>query len=124
MVRYITLQYRDDLLLLRQTELDQAAAARPPSTTVRRQSNSNSRSHWSRSAFSEQQKDEVATDLLSILQRIPIQVIGKLPLFSLFCDLADSFSGKLRVPSQQSTLCGFYAAGRAHCTTASITESA
>lgn len=77
MVRYITLQYRDDLLALRQTELVAANNTREPSLGPRRQSNNSARRDWSRAMFSEQQKYQVATDLLGILQKIPIQVIGE-----------------------------------------------
>jgi hypothetical protein len=76
MVRYITLQYRDDLLHLRKLELEKSNNPSDRSTTSKRQSGSSARIEWRQAMFSEQQKDQVAMDLLGILQKIPIQVIG------------------------------------------------
>lgn len=74
MVRYITLQYRDDLLLLRKMEL---AKTNDPRESPPASKKGSQLLDWSQAMFSEQQKDQVAMDLLSILQKIPIQVIGE-----------------------------------------------
>ncbi|ORY28647.1 fungal-specific transcription factor domain-domain-containing protein [Naematelia encephala] len=78
MVRYMALQYRDELLLLQSEELakqtrveDTPGLNRPP----RRQSPTR-RAEWNRHLFSEEEKDQVSSDLLAVLQRIPIQVIA------------------------------------------------
>jgi len=70
MVRYMVLLYRDELLTIQQEHL----AAQPRNGPLRRQSVTR-RNEW-RSLFSEEEKDEVASGLLIILQKIPIQVIG------------------------------------------------
>ncbi len=75
MIRYMVLQYRDELLTIQREEL--TAEARNGETWTRpvhRQSASR-RQEW-RNLFSDEEKDEVASDLLIILQKIPIQVIG------------------------------------------------
>ena len=79
MIRYVVLQYRDDLLTLQE---EVAAQARQRSmsesrSTPRRQSSSQRRVELSRALFSDEEKDQVASDLLAVLQMIPIQVIGE-----------------------------------------------
>jgi hypothetical protein len=93
MVRYMVLLYRDDLRAL------QEAATNPPSPERQldglsslRAINPSSSPHgiwtpqrqsmgrgggWGRAIFSDEEKDQVASDLLVILQKIPIQVIGE-----------------------------------------------
>jgi len=77
MTRYIILQYRDDLLTLQQDEL--AAQARS-GASVGRFSASQRRLETTRALFSDEEKDQVCGDLLAILQKIPIQVIGGLAI--------------------------------------------
>jgi hypothetical protein len=85
----MVLLYRDDLHALQRdtinadSSLDGIASLRAlnPSTpssgirTPRRQS-INRGGGWGRAVFSDEEKDQVASDLLVILQKIPIQVIG------------------------------------------------
>ena len=79
MVRYMVLQYRDELVTIQRKELANQSRngeiwSRPP----HRQSSK--RGHEWRSLFSDEEKDEVASDLLMILSKIPIQVIGNTSL--------------------------------------------
>jgi hypothetical protein len=76
MVRYMVLQYRDELLALLQGEITQPPRDSHPHPT--RRYSFNRRPERSGLAFSEEEKDRVMTDLLVILQKIPIQVIGEL----------------------------------------------
>ena len=82
MVRYIVLQYRDELLAAQQAEIAAQARVGPARETwnrekpIRRHSSSR-RMIMEKAVFSEEEKDQVASDLLIILQKIPMQVIGQ-----------------------------------------------
>ena len=80
MIRYMVLQYRDELMSIQQEEV--AAQTRLSGNDDQWTSPSRRRApsaRWRSSVrclFSEEEKDQVASDLLIILQSIPIQVIG------------------------------------------------
>ena len=74
MTRYLLLQYRDDLLLLQQNEL---AAQSEGGQGQGNGASAPRRFDKSRAMFSDAEKEQVAGDLLVILQKIPIVVIGK-----------------------------------------------
>ena len=74
MVRYLVLQYRDELLHIQQEEIK----AQNGNTWFRPNHERSSSRYDPRKLFSDEEKDEVASDLLIILQKIPIQVIGPL----------------------------------------------
>lgn len=102
MVRYMTLQYRDELQHLRQTELNKASLQREipgPGGGVRRQSNGATRREWTKALMSEEEKDQVAMDLLGILQKIPIQVIGTAAFSRLALD-ADAVFSREFIPTR------------------------
>lgn len=72
----MALQYREDLITLMASEIDaEAAGGGPGSSLKRRYSNQHRRPD--RVHENEEEKDRVMADLLSILQRIPIQIIGE-----------------------------------------------
>jgi hypothetical protein len=80
MVRYIVIQYKDELLSLQADEL--ASDARTDNNVPRlaRQRSLQlgaKRSGGDKMLYTEQEKDEVASDLLAVLQKIPIEVIGE-----------------------------------------------
>lgn len=73
----MTLQYRDELLHLRSVELSRTGAGRDTGPGPLQRRSSGIRRDWNRAMVSEEEKDQVAMDLLAILQKIPIQVIGE-----------------------------------------------
>lgn len=79
MVRYILLQYRDDLLSLQQEELAAQSRGGPAGSEGYA---GQRRMGKSRAMFSETEKAQVAADLLVILQKIPISVIGRSDVLS------------------------------------------
>jgi hypothetical protein len=74
MARYLLLQYRDDLLSLQQDEL---AAQSQGGPIPNGGGLGNRRADKSRAMFSDAEKEQVAGDLLVILQTIPMAVIGE-----------------------------------------------
>ena len=82
MVRYMVVLYRDDLYELQRLELARtsgSATASSPSGgasggLMRRKSST--RRDWGQTIAAGEEKEQVASDLLAILQKIPIQVIG------------------------------------------------
>lgn len=73
MTRYMLLQYRDDLILLQQEQLSAQIRGEPgPSSGLPGQK----RQAPLGGVFSDEEKAQVAADLLVILQKIPITVIG------------------------------------------------
>ena len=84
MIRYMALQYRDELMAIQQEEV--AAQTRLSANDEQWASPSHRRTpstRWRSSARADAEKDQVASDLLTILQSIPIQVIGTPELFLL-----------------------------------------
>jgi hypothetical protein len=72
------LQYRDELVMLQREEMaSKPHAGLGSREKPRRQSSSVRKGEFDRALFTEEEKDSVASDLLSILQAIPIQVIGE-----------------------------------------------
>lgn len=74
MVRYIVLQYREELGVLQDKELQQQSRLddnEPPGAPSRRRS-----SQARRPGFTEEEKDQVASDLLMILSKIRMEVIA------------------------------------------------
>lgn len=104
MARYLTLQYRAELWLLQQAE-------------GRRRNSRTSEIATKDPRFTDEVKDEIACDLLAILRKIPIQVIG----MSISQSIQQGFSGwthtgysrELDAARDQSPLCGFHLAGSA-----------
>jgi hypothetical protein len=74
MTRYVLLQYRDDLLALQQEEL---AHQTHMEGNIARSSSVSRRLGDMRGMSSDGEKEQVASDLLVILQKIPIQVMGE-----------------------------------------------
>ena len=101
MTRYIILQYRDDLLTLQQDEL--TAQART-GAAIGRFSASQRRLETTRALFSDEEKEQVCGDLLAILQKIPIQVIGESPqVITEWVELM--YSRQQRIARRQGPLC-------------------
>lgn len=74
--------YREDLYELQRLELARqsgsaSADSHGPIGKLRRKSST--RRDWSHNVAAGEEKEQVATDLLAILQKIPIQVIGTSP---------------------------------------------
>jgi len=70
----MVLQYRDELHTLQREEL--VTPITRDNEDWRSRSSASRRPEW-RSLFTNEEKDEVVSDLLIILQKIPIQVIGR-----------------------------------------------
>jgi hypothetical protein len=95
----MVLQYRDELISLLQAEI--AQGSREAASTSARRHSSGRRAERSTLAFSEEEKDQVMTDLLVILQKIPIQVIGEFRGSSCACLQSPAPSSELRAPISQ-----------------------
>lgn len=69
MVRYIALQYREELGILQDKEFSSLEGTQPPGAPVRRRPPSRTR-------FLDEEKHQIASDLLVILSKIRIEVIA------------------------------------------------
>lgn len=77
MTRYILLQYRDDLIEIQQAELIAQNQGASAGNKLGRLTAAQRRLDSTRAMISDEEKEQVASDLLGILQKIPIQVIGE-----------------------------------------------
>lgn len=71
MARQMILQYRDELLALQANELALQSGSMSEGSGGRRMA------EWTKALIPDD-KDQIASDLLMILQKIPVQVIGTL----------------------------------------------
>jgi hypothetical protein len=74
MARQMLLQYRDELLALQANEL--ALESSSSNDTGLISSGSRRMAEWTKALIPDD-KDQIASDLLMVLQKIPISVIGK-----------------------------------------------
>lgn len=86
MVRYMVILYREDLYELQRLELGRTSASAShaasgssgsPLVGALSRRKSTTRREWDQATAASEEKEQVATDLLAILQKIPIQVIGE-----------------------------------------------
>ncbi|KAK4688912.1 hypothetical protein P7C73_g1194, partial [Tremellales sp. Uapishka_1] len=87
---YVT-QYRDELLILQEQQMAQEAYPGEPLDGLLR-----------KASLSEEEKDEVASDLLQVLQSIPIQVIAVngMPIVNKIRYVASTLLDALQVPTR------------------------
>lgn len=93
------IQYREELYALQQEEMSKATS---PTRDPRDRRYSNTRK-LGKEAFAEEEKEQVMIDLLIILQKIPIQVIGVAPPHSYFPSVKWRLGGQ-EAYEQRSTL--------------------
>lgn len=78
MARQMLLQYRDELLALQANELAlESSSLSDPSMMS---SGSRRMAEWTKALIPDD-KDQIASDLLTVLQKIPISVIGKSSIY-------------------------------------------